>query len=105
MIARPVTLPIAVPVEFLAEFCQRNQIRKLSLFGSVLTERFRPESDVDVLVEFETGYTPSLLGMARMERELGEAFARKVDLRTAEELSRYFRDEVVAGAVAQYARP
>ena len=98
-------LPIAIPHPAIDDFCQRNHIQRLSLFGSVLTERFRPESDVDVLVEFERGYTPSLLGMARMERELGEALARKVDLRTAEELSRYFRDEVVAGAVAQYARP
>ena len=74
-------------------------MRKLSLFGSVLTERFRPDSDIDILVEFEAGHTPSLLGMARIERELTELLERKVDLRTAEELSRYFRDEVVALAV------
>lgn len=96
------TLPIAVPRETIAEFCRRNHIRKLSLFGSVLTPRFGPTSDVDVLVEFEPDHIPGLFGVARMERELSDIFGRKVDLRTPEDLSRYFRDEVVAGALAQY---
>jgi predicted nucleotidyltransferase len=95
-------LPIAVPAAFIAEFCPRNYIRKLSFFGSVLTPRFRPDSDIDVLVEFDPDHTPGLLGVARMERELSERFGRKVDLRTAEDLSRYFREEVVASAVLQY---
>jgi predicted nucleotidyltransferase len=97
-------LPIAIPKEFLGEFCERNHIRKLSLFGSVLTPRFRPESDIDVLVEFDPGHTPGLLGLAGMEIEISERMGRKVDLRTAEDLSRYFRDEVVASALPQFER-
>jgi hypothetical protein len=88
--------------EKLAEFCRRNHIRKLSLFGSVLTDRFGPNSDVDFLVEFEPNNGPGYFGLARMERELSELIGRKVDLRTPSELSRYFRDEVCAGAQVQY---
>ncbi|OGH55578.1 MAG: nucleotidyltransferase [Candidatus Lindowbacteria bacterium RIFCSPLOWO2_12_FULL_62_27] len=92
--------------EGIRTFCRRNHVRKLSLFGSVLTDRFGPDSDVDVLVEFEAGRTPGFLGVARMERELSEHFAgRKVDLRTPADLSRYFRDDVMAGAEVQYAEP
>jgi hypothetical protein len=87
-----------------ADFCRRNHIRKLSLFGSILTPRFRPESDIDILVEFEPGSRVSLLDIAGMELELSDRLGRKVDLRTAGDLSRYFRDEVVAGAVVQYER-
>lgn len=87
-----------------AAFCQRHHIRKLSLFGSVLTERFRPDSDVDVLVEFEPGGTPSLIGMADLELQLSEMLGRRVDLRTEADLSRYFRAEVVREAELQYAR-
>ena len=96
------TLPIAVPADFIAEFCRRNYIRKLSFFGSVLTPRFGPESDVDVLVDFDPEHIPGLFGVARMERELSERFDRKVDLRTPEDLSRYFREDVVASALVQY---
>jgi len=84
-------------------FCRQHYIRRLALFGSVLREDFRPESDVDVLVEFEPGHVPGLIRIARLERELSEAFGgRKVDLRTAEDLSRYFRAEVLAEAEALY---
>jgi len=87
-----------------AEFCRRNRVRRLALFGSVLREDFGPESDVDVLVAFEEGHVPGLIRLAGMERELSEAFdGRKVDIRTAEDLSRYFRDDVVARAEVQYA--
>ena len=92
-------LPIAIPQQAIDNFRARHHMRKLSLFGSVLTERFRPDSDIDILVEFEAGHTPSLFGIAGMEIELSELLGRKVDLRTAEDLSRYFRDEVVALAV------
>ena len=95
---------IPIPQTEIAAFCRKNQIRKLSLFGSVLTGRFRSDSDVDVLVDFEPGHMPGLLGMARMERELGEMLGRKIDLRTAGDLSRYFRDEVVSAVVPQYER-
>ena len=90
------------PQTQIAAFCRKNQIRKLSLFGSVLTGRFRSDSDVDVLVDFEPGHMPGLLGMARMERELGEMLDRKIDLRTAGDLSRYFRDEVVSAVVLRH---
>jgi predicted nucleotidyltransferase len=98
-------LPLVIPKEFLKEFCERNHIRKLSLFGSVLTPRFRPESDLDMLVEFDPSHVPGLITLAGMEIELSEKLGRKVDLRTAEDLSRYFRNEVVSSALPQYERP
>lgn len=87
----------------LVEFCRRHHIRRLAFFGSVLREDFRPDSDVDVLVEFEPGATVGLLGMAQMELELSALLGRQADLRTPRELSRYFRDEVLAAAEVQYA--
>ena len=87
----------------LAEFCKINHISKLALFGSVLRDDFGPDSDVDVLVEFEVDHIPGLFGMARLENLLSELFGRKVDLRTPEDLSRYFRSEVIAQAEVQYA--
>jgi predicted nucleotidyltransferase len=97
-------LPVAVPKEVLKEFCERNHIRKLSFYGSVLTPRFRPDSDLDVLVEFDPGHVPGLVTLAGMEMELSQIFCRKVDLRTPEDLSRYFRDGVVSSALPQYER-
>ncbi len=95
---------IDFPTDKVSEFCKRNGIRKLSLFGSALRDDFRPDSDVDLLVEFHAGAAPSLLDLARMERELsGILGGRKVDLRTPKELSRYFRDEVLSTASVQYA--
>jgi uncharacterized protein len=88
----------------IAEFCQRHHIRKLALFGSVLREDFRPESDVDVLVEFEPGHVPGFFRLFDLQEELYAIFGRKVDLRTPEDLSRYFRAEVVAEAQVQYPR-
>jgi hypothetical protein len=85
------------------DFCRRHHIRKLSIFGSYLREDFGPESDVDFLVEFDPEHIPGLFDVAGMEIELSEMLGRKVDLRTAEDLSRYFRDEVVAQAEVQYA--
>ena len=95
---------ITVPQEQVAEFCRRNHIRKLALFGSVLRDDFRPDSDIDVLVEFAPGVHVGFLGLARMERELSELLGRKVDLRTPAELSRYFRDEVVRSSLVEYAQ-
>ena len=92
---------IGIPSEKIAEFCRRHHIRKLSLFGSVVRDDFGPESDVDVLVEFEPGHTPGLAFFA-MQRELSELLGRAVDLNTPECLSRYYRDEVLAEAEAQY---
>jgi predicted nucleotidyltransferase len=89
----------------LAEFCRRHHIRRLALFGSALRGDLTPESDIDLLVEFEPGHIPSLLGIARMERELSALYGgRKVDLRTPEDLSRYFRKEIQETAEVQYAQ-
>ena len=86
------------------EFCERNHIRKLSLYGSALGDDFTEESDVDLLVEFHPDNVPGLFGVARMEEELSRLLGgRKVDLRTAGDLSRYFRAEVVEGSVTLYA--
>ena len=98
------TLPIAISQTAIDDFCQRHRIRKLSLFGSVLTPRFGPESDVDFLVEFEPETSISYFDLVGMELELSEVIGRKVDSRTAEELSRYFRHQVVASALLQYER-
>jgi len=96
---------IIVPQEKIADFCRRNHIRKLSLFGSVLRGDFGPDSDVDVLVEFETGHVPGFFRLFDLEKELSSLFdGRKVDLRTPEDLSRHFRNEVVAKAEVQYAQ-
>jgi predicted nucleotidyltransferase len=94
---------ITVDQEKIREFCSKHRIRRLSLFGSVLREDFSPESDVDVLVEFEPGHVPGLLRIARMERELSEFVGgRRVDLRTPQDLSRYFREDVLAEVEVQY---
>lgn len=94
---------VTLPPEQIAEFCQRHHIRRLSLFGSVLRDDFKPESDVDVLVEFEPDHTPGLFALSGMELELSEVIGRKVDLRTPGDLSRYFRQEVRDTALVQYA--
>jgi len=93
---------IPIDRERIAEFCRRNHIRKLSLFGSVLGDDFRPDSDVDVLAEFEPGAVVGLIRLAGMEIELSEMLGRKVDLNTAGFLSRHFRDRVLAEAEVQY---
>lgn len=94
---------ITIDSERIAEFCQRNHISKLALFGSILRDDFREDSDVDVLVEFERGYRVGLIRMAGMEIELTKIIGRKVDLRTPNDLSRYFRTKVVAEAEVQFA--
>ena len=87
----------------LETFCRRNHITKMSLFGSALRDQFNPESDIDILVEFDKGHMPGLMDLAGMEIELGEMVGRKVDLRTPAELSRYFRDDVLEKARVEYA--
>jgi predicted nucleotidyltransferase len=89
---------VSVPEGQLAALARRHRIRRLALFGSILREDFGPDSDVDVLVEFEPGHVPGFIGMAEIELELSRLFGRKVDLRTAAELSRYFRDDVLREA-------
>ena len=93
-----------MPTQKIAEFCKKNHIMKLSLFGSVLRDDFQVDSDIDFLVEFEPGKAPGLISYSRMERELSKILGnRKVDLRTPQELSKCFRDEVLAQAEVQYA--
>jgi predicted nucleotidyltransferase len=95
---------LAVSEDVLAAFCRHRRIRRLAFFGSVLRPDFRPDSDVDMLVEFEPAGLPGLFGMARMERELsGILGGRKVDLRTPEDLSPYFRQSVLDEAEVRYA--
>jgi predicted nucleotidyltransferase len=89
----------------LAEFSRRHHVRKLALFGSVLRDDFGPDSDIDVLVEFEPGHKPGFFELVKMEEELSTLFGRTVDLRTPQDLSRYFRDEVLAKAEVQYLAP
>jgi predicted nucleotidyltransferase len=88
----------------LGEFCRRHHIRRLALFGSTLKGTTHSDSDLDLLVEFESGNEPGLIRLAEMESELSAMLDnRRVDLRTAEDLSRHFRDEVVRTAEIQYA--
>jgi len=91
-----------MPKKKLVEFCKRNRIRKLSVFGSALRDELQPDSNIDLLVEFEEGHTPGLFSIVRMEMELAEVLGRKVDLQTPEDLSQYFRDEVIRNAKIQY---
>jgi predicted nucleotidyltransferase len=95
---------VPIPAAKLAEFCQRYPIHKLSLFGSALRDDFGPNSDVDILVEFEPEARISFFDMVTMEMELAEMIGRKVDFRTPQELSRYFRQKVLDTAEVLYER-
>ena len=95
---------VSIPKARLASFCQVRGIRRLAVFGSALRSDFGPEGDMGLLVEFEPGRTPGLLGMAGMELDLSRMFGRKVDLRTPGDLSRYFRQQVIDEAQVQYER-
>jgi predicted nucleotidyltransferase len=99
----PPNLKIEIPQDKLADFCRRHHIRKLSLFGSVLRDDFGPESDIDVLVEFEPEHVPGFIRLAGMELEFATILGgRKVDMNTPNSLSRYFRDQVLSEAQVQY---
>jgi predicted nucleotidyltransferase len=95
---------LSVSQEEISDFCRRNHIKRLAFFGSVLRDDFKPDSDIDVIVEFEPGHVPGLRYFA-MERELSEILGRKVDLNTPGTLSKYFRDRVLAEAEPQYVAP
>lgn len=95
-------LAIEIPEEKIKQFCRRNGIRKLSIFGSVLRDDFNPESDVDILVEFDDEATPGFFRLMRLQDELTKILGRGVDLRTPKDLSKYFRDDVLNNAVVQY---
>lgn len=96
------TARIPIEVEKIRAFCRRRHITKLALFGSVLRNDFRPDSDVDVLVEFEPGHVPGL-AFITIEAELSEILGRRVDLNTPGFLSKYFREDVLASAEVLYA--
>jgi predicted nucleotidyltransferase len=83
-------------------FCQKNHIKKMALYGSALRDDFGPDSDIDVLVNFDMSYPIGLMTVSKIELELSDIIGRKVDLRTPEDLSRYFRDKVVAEAEVLY---
>jgi len=93
---------IDIPRETVAEFCRRHHIRQLSLFGSVLRDDFRPDSDLDVLIEFQPGAGAGLIRLAGMEIELGELLGRPVDLNTPGNFRQPLRDEIVGQAEVVY---
>lgn len=94
---------ISLDKDQIAAFCEKHHIVKLALFGSVLTDRFGPDSDVDMLFEYDLNRIPTLLDVVDMEAELSTILGRKVDLRTPGDLSRYFGDEVIQTALVPYA--
>ena len=93
---------ISIPKDSIAEFCIRNRVRRLSLFGSVLRKDFGPDSDVDILVEFEPGARIGLIRLSGLEIELGNIVGRKVDLNTPGFLSKYYRNQILTEADVQY---
>ncbi len=95
---------LALPRDKIKDFCLKHKIRRLSLFGSVLREDFRPDSDIDVLVEFEPDARVGLIRMAGMEMELMQIMGRKVDMNTPRCLSPMIRESVLARAEIQYER-
>ncbi len=95
---------IKIPVKELITYCKKNHIRKMAFFGSLLSKNFNPESDIDILVEFEKEFIPGFFNLIRMEEEISTIFSgRKIDLRTPNDLSRYFRKKVIRGAEVLYA--
>ena len=93
---------VNLPKDRIAEFCKKNRIRRLSLFGSALREDFGPDSDIDILVEFEPGTRIGLIRLSGLEIELGKIIGHKVDLNTPGFLSKYYRDQIITEAGVQY---
>ncbi len=96
-------LRINIDQQRVADFCRRHHITRLAFFGSVLRDDFRPDSDVDVLIEFEAGHVPGLLTLMEMQDEFSAIIGRQADFRTPGDLGRYIRDRVLANAQEQYA--
>lgn len=94
---------IYLPKHEIEKFCKKHHIRKMSLFGSALREDLGPGSDLDLLIEFDPEHIPGLIRLAGMEIELSQVLGKKVDLRTPQDLSKYFRQDVIDSAVVQYA--
>jgi predicted nucleotidyltransferase len=93
---------VEIPQDRVAAFCRANGVQRLALFGSILRDDFRPDSDVDVLIEFLPGVQVGYFAIARMTRELTSMFGRSVDLRTPAELHPAFREEVMREALVEY---
>lgn len=93
-----------IPEQELINFCRMHYIKKLSFFGSVLRDDFKQDSDIDILVEFEPEHIPGLIHLSGLENELSGMLKRKVDLRTPEDLSPYFRQDVLNSAEVGYAK-
>ncbi len=91
-----------IPEDKLRKICQKHHIIKISLFGSALHGDLKPESDIDLLVKFKKGTTPGFITLCGIENELTALIGRKVDLRTIDDLSRYFKDEVINNSEVQY---
>ena len=98
-------LNLEISKEEIAEFCKKNHIKKLSLFGSSVRRDFRSDSDVDILVEFEPDTHVGLIKLAGLELELSKIFGRKVDLNTPGFINKYYRGKVLSEAEVQYDRP
>jgi len=98
-------IAIDIPKEKIIEFCRRNRIRRLAFFGSVLRKDFGPDSDVDVLVEFEPEARVGLITLAGMEIDLSNILGRKVEMHTVKGLNPHFREEVLDSAEVQYEQP
>ena len=94
---------INIPKDIIKTFCKKYHIHRLSIFGSALRQDFRSDSDIDILVEFHKDYVPGFIKLAGIEIELSNILGRNVDLRTPEDLSHYFRQEVLYSAEIQYA--
>ncbi len=96
---------VVMPKDKIRGFCVRNHVNRLSLFGSIQRDDFTPESDIDVLVEFEQGFTPGFFKLLDMQEELSSLLnGRKIDLRTPQDLSRYFREDVQNEAEVCYVK-
>ena len=95
-------LPVHIPTDHLAKFCHQHHIKRLSLFGSVLREDFRPDSDIDVLVEFQPGANVGLIALAGLEIQLSQVFGFPAEIHTIRGLNPLFRDEVLRSAEVQY---
>lgn len=95
---------IAIPLsrDKIGVFCRKHHILTLALFGSILTSHFGPKSDVDILVSFDSEHIPNLFDLIDMEFELSALVGRKVDLKTPNDLSPYFRNEVLSSAKIVY---
>lgn len=96
-------IPLNIDQQQLGRLCEANHVRRLAIFGSVARQTARPESDIDLLVEFDERYIPGMFSFVEFERSLSELFGRKVDLNTSGFLSKYFREDAIEHSIPIYA--